>query len=127
MKYKRERDWKKILNITWLKVVKLKTKSVLSWDAIEWIKSYSIYQKMPDDTLDLIDTTTQPKFEVAITWDKIKHDYFLVKANSETSSWILYSWNLSKAVKVKTWPEIYILILISILMWSLIFFIKRKA
>ena len=117
----------KDLTITWLKVVTLKTKSVLTWDEIEWVESYSVFQKLEDDTLELIDTSTEPKFEVAITWDEVKYDYFLIKATAKTSSWILYEWDLSKAVKVKTWPEIFILLLISILIWSLIFFTKRKA
>lgn len=117
----------KDLTITWLKVVELKTKSVLSWDKIEWVDSYSIYQKMEDDTLELIDMTTENKFEIAITWDEVRNDYFLVKATAETSTWILYEWDLSKAVKVKTGPEVLILFLISLLVGWAMFLSKRRA
>jgi len=117
----------KNLTITWLKVVELKTKSVLSWNPITWVKSYSVYQKTPDGSLQLINTTSEPRFEVAAKANKVENYVFLVKATAQTASWILYNGDLSRAIKVKTWPEIYILLLISILMWSLIFFIKRKA
>ncbi len=117
---------RKDLTITWLKVVWLKTKSIMTWDEIKWIESYSIYQKLEDDTLELIDTTTEPKYELAITWDEVKHDYFLVKATAKTSSWILYEWDLSKAIKVQTWPEIYLLLLISLILWSSVFYFKRR-
>jgi hypothetical protein len=117
----------KNLTISWLKVVELKTKSVLSWNPIAWVKSYSIYQKTTDGNLELISTTSQPRYEVAAKANKVENYIFLVKATAETNSWILYNWDLSRAIKVKTWPEVYILLLISILMWSLIFFFKRKA
>jgi len=117
----------KDLTIIWLKVVELKTKSVLSWTPIAWVKSYSVYQKTPDGSLQLINTTSEPRFEVAAKANKVEKYVFLVKATAQTASWILYNGNLSRAIKVKTWPEVYILLLISILMWSLIFFMKRKV
>lgn len=113
------------LTITWLKVVWLKTKSILTWDAIEWVESYSVYQKLEDDTLELIDITKEAIFKVDITWDEVKYDYFLVKATAKTASWILYEWDLSKAIKIKTGPEIFILLLISIIIGWLFFWRKR--
>jgi len=120
-------EQKKDLTIKWLKVVELKTKSVLSWTPIKWVKSYSVYQKMPDNSLELINTTTKPQFEVAANVNEVQNYTFLVKATSETSSWIIYSGDLSRAIKVKTWPAEYILLLLLAMILSFLVIRSKKA
>jgi len=118
----------KDLSIKWLKVVELKTKSVLSWDPIPWVKSYSIYQRMPDNSLEFINNTTQPNFEVASTSNEIQNYTFLVKATTQTASWILHSWDLSRAIQVKTWPAEYmLLLLLAMILWFTIVKSSKRA
>lgn len=119
-------DDKKELKITGLKLVELKTRSILTWDNVEWAESYNVYKKIENWDLELIENVETPKFEVEITWDEIKYDYFAVKAVSKTASWEVYEWNLSDATKVKTWPEMIILLLISLLIGWLLFVSKQK-
>lgn len=114
------------LKITWLKLVELKTKSILTWDEIEDVESYNVYKKVSEWELELIENVETPRFEVEIVWDDIKYDYFAVKAVAKTASWELYEWSLSEATKVKTGPEILILILISLFIWWFMF-IRKKA
>lgn len=116
----------KELKITWLKVIELKSKSVLSWDEVKWAESYNVYKKLENEELELIENVLEPKFEVEIKWDEIKYDYFAVKAIWKTSSWEIYEWNLSDATKVKTWPELIILLLLSLLIWAIFIFLRQK-
>lgn len=123
-------DWLNSMKISWLKVVTLKTKSVLTWNKVEKAKWYKIYKKVWNK-YEYIDSVKNPKFEIEITWDKIKYDYFKVKAiwekiNNETWKKENYEWDLSEATKIKTWPEIIILLLISLMFWFWIFIFKRK-
>ena len=114
------------LLITWLKLVELKSKSILSWDKLEKAESYNIYKKVADDKFELIENVDTNKFEVEIIWDEMKYDYFAVKAVWKKSSWETYEWNLSDATKIQTWPELLILLILSILVWSFIFISKSK-
>lgn len=117
---------KKDLKVTWLKLVELKTKSILTWDKVDWAKSYNVYKKMEDGNLEMIVNVTEPKFEIEITWDEVKYDYFAVKALAETGSWEIYEWDLSEATKIKTGPEMIILLLISIFAAWLYLVSKQK-
>lgn len=119
-------DWKKELKITGLKLVELKTKSILTWDKLEEAESYNIYKKINKWELELVDNVSDSIFEVEIVWDEIKYDYFAVKAIAKTLSWEIYEWSLSDATKVKTWPELLILILLSLFIWWFILIIKQK-
>jgi len=121
-----EKEDKKDLKITWLKLVELKTKSILTWDKLEEAKSYNVYKKYEDWKLELIVNVTEPKFEIEITWDEVKYDYFAVKALAETGSWEIYEWDLSEATKIKTGPEMIILLLISIFAAWLYLVSKQK-
>lgn len=117
---------KKDLKITWLKLVELKTKSILTWDSVDWAKSYNVYKKLEDENLELIVNVVEPKFEIEITWDEVKYDYFAVKALAETGSWEIYEWDLSEATKIKTGPEMLILLLVSLFSAWLYLVSKQK-
>jgi len=116
------------LKIKWLKLVKLKNKSILNWDKIEKAESYDIYKKNDLGEFDFIKNVKIPKFEIEITWDKIKHNFFAVKAIAIWCDWEgIVSWDLSKATKIQTWPAETILIMILALILSFGFIlIKRR-
>jgi len=120
------KEVKKDLTIKWIKVIELKSKSILSWDKIEWVDWYNIYKKVNENDYEFITKVTEPKFEIDFDSEEVKFDYFAIKAISKTSTWTLYEWNLSDATKVKTWPEVIILLLVSLLIWWLLFFTKSK-
>jgi hypothetical protein len=114
------------LTISWLKLVELKTRSILTWDKVKWAKSYNVYKKLSDWELELIENVEEEKFEVAITWDEITYEYFAVKALAETLEWEVYEWDLSEATKVKTWPELVLLLIISLFASGLYVASKQK-
>ena len=116
------------LTINWLKLVELKTRSILTWDKVEWAKSYNVYKKLNDWELELIQNVEEEKFEIAITWDEIVYEYFAVKALAETQEWEIYEWDLSQATKIKTWPELILLLIISLLVsWLYVASKQKKA
>lgn len=119
---------KKELKVTWLKLVELKSKSILTWDPIEWVEWYKIYKKAEWWNLELITEVKEPKFEIAFSGSEIKYEYFAVKPIWKTASWELYEWDLSEATKIQTWPEIFLLIIFSLFIWGLLIISrKRKA
>ncbi len=119
-----------------LKIVQLKTKSVLTWDKLDDAIKYEIYKKISNGKLEKIDTVTESKYEIAITWEEVKYEYFAVKAiwkkefvdSQDTTKKIEKEivWDLSDAVKIQTWPKEIIIVLIALLLWFWIFFIWRK-
>jgi hypothetical protein len=120
----------KDLKIKWLKLVELKSKSVLTWDELKDAKSYNVYKKLEDWNLEFIENVVEPKFEVLIDMEaeKIKYEYFAVKAVAEDEEWEFYEWDLSEATKIQTWPEIIVLLLFSLLIWWLMLvFFRRKT
>jgi len=114
------------LKITWLKLVTLKTKSILTWDKIIKAEWYNIYKKNTSWNLELVTTTKEPRFEIEATWKEVKFEDFAIKAFTKTASWEIIEWDLSEATKIQTWPEIIILFLVSLLigMWFILY--KRK-
>lgn len=109
----------KNLRITWLRLVELKTKSILTWDKVNDAYKYNVYKKLADWTLEFIVSVTQPKFEVNIDETKKQKTYanFAVKAVAKNEKSEDEEWDLSEATKIQTWPELYILFLLSILIW----------
>lgn len=119
---------KKDLTIKWLKLVELKSKSILTWNPVEWAESYNIYKKSNNWNLELITNVKTTKFEVLFWKKEVKYDYFAVKAVSKTDNWEIYEWSLSNATKVKTGPEIIILFLLSLFIgWIILIIKQRKA
>lgn len=116
------------LKINWLKVVKLKNKSVLTWDKVRTAESYDVFKKNEETwDFEFLKNVNIPKFELDITWDKIKYQYFAVKAKTKTASWELITWDLSEATKIQTWAtEIILMLLLSLILWFGFMLIKRK-
>ena len=124
-------DEEQDLTIKWLKVVELKSKSILTWNEIEWIEWYNIYKKIEDGNLteyELVWKVNEAKFEIDINLDseEIEYDYFAIRAIAKTSSWEIYEWSLSEATKVKTWPEVIILLILSLMIGWILFLTKSK-
>jgi len=116
------------LDITWLKLTKLKTKSVLSWNEVKAATSYNIYKKMADDKLELIDNTIEPRYEIEIVWDEIEYDYFAVKAMTNTGNGETVEGDYSEMTKVQTWPkEILLLLFAMILGLGFVMFHKTRT
>ena len=119
-----------LLKVTWLKLVKLKTKSILTWYENKYAESYNIYEKNKDWEFEFIKNVKEPKFEVEITWDKIKYSYFAVRAKTKwcNSEWkeTELLWDYSDATKIQTWPTLIILLFISLLLWGSFMYINRK-
>ena len=119
-------DENKEYKITWLKLVELKTKSILTWNKMDGVDSYNVYKKLESWELELIQNVKESTFEVEIKGNDIKYDYFAVKAVAKNNCWKVYEWSLSDATKVKTGPEILILLLLSLFIWWFTFIVKRK-
>ncbi len=121
-------DENKEYKVSWLKLVELKTKSILTWDKLEWVESYNVYKKLENWEFELIQNVLEPKFEVEITGDEIKYDYFAVKAVAKNDCDEKYESSLSDATKVKTGPELIILLVLSLLIgWGYVVYNKRRA
>jgi hypothetical protein len=116
------------LRIKWLKVVKLKNKSILTWNRVKKAESYDVFKKSIETwRFEFLKNVTIPKYEFEITWDKIKYQFFAVKAKAKTASWELIIWNLSEATKIQTWPtEIILMLILSLILWFGFMMIKRK-
>ncbi len=98
----------------------------MTWDEIEWVIWYNIYKKLEDWTYEFIEEVNEAKFEIEISWDEIKYDYFTIKAITLNDEWTIYEWDLSEATKIQTWPEMLILLIISMMVWLFVFITKKK-
>jgi len=115
------------LTISWIKLVKMKTKSVLSWDKLEKATSYNVYKK--DRTsweMTLIENISDSKIDINITWDIVEYDDFSVKAIFKDDVCDIESNDFSTMTKVQTWPKEIMLLVLFSLLTSLIFLVKRK-
>lgn len=121
---------KKDLKITGIKVVELRSKSIVTWDEVEWAESYNVYKKEKDQKLELIWNVSIPEFEIEFAGDKIKYDYFSIKAvgrmddGSDTGE--IYEGSLSDATKVQTGPEVLLLFILALFIWWIAFIINKK-
>lgn len=116
------------LKVRDIKVTELKTKSILTWKELSDAESYNIYKKTGDNTVTLIESVQEARYEITITGEEIKYEDFAIKAVGKTSSWETIQWNLSEMTKVKTGPEMYILMILAAMMLSgWFFFVKWKA
>ena len=116
------------LKIKWLKVVKLKNKSILTWDKVKKAESYDVFKRNKETwKFEFLKNVNIPKYEFEITWDKIKYQFFAVKAKTKTASWELIVWDLSEATKIQTWPtETILMLILSLILWFGFILIKRK-
>ncbi|MDD3646285.1 MAG: hypothetical protein PHH06_02645 [Candidatus Gracilibacteria bacterium] len=115
------------LDISGLKLVKLKNKSVLTWDKIEKADGYNVYKKVDEENAVLVETVKEPRYEVEVTGEEIKYQLFAVKAYMENGTGSTFEGNLSDATEIQTGPEMIILLILSLLLGFGFFMIKRRA
>lgn len=107
-------DLKKELEIKNIKVTKLKTKSVLTWDHNEKASSYNVYKKSAENgELIFIENVTEPKVEINIEGDKVVFEDFVIKAVLQNESCDIEG-NEAVATKVQTGSPEMILIVLSL-------------
>lgn len=119
-------DFKKELVIKNIKLVALKSKSVLSWDKLDKASSYNVYKKdRVTWEMKLVQNVTDTKFEIAIVWEKVEYDDFAVKAVFKDDVCNVESADYSNMTKVQTWPGEIAIALISLIAWGL-YLVRRK-
>lgn len=121
-------DLAKDLVIKNVKLTKMKTKSVLSWDKIDKASSYNVYKKNKTTwELELVQNVTEPRIEINISWNMVEYDDFAVKAVlSDAKCNNVESSNTSEMTKVQTGPKEIALVLIALLTWAWVLYFKRR-
>lgn len=111
-----------------LKLVKMKTKSILTWDKVENAVSYNIYKKdATNGEMKLITNVLQPRYEIEITWDQVTYEDFAIKAFGKDWDKEIESANYSEMTKVQTGPtEIFRAILAILLATGFLYFKRRR-
>jgi len=112
-----------------IKVTQLKSKSVVTWDELEGVEGYEVYKKISENENEKITDVNEARFEIEITGDEIKYDYFAIKPIVKTASGELVPSEeipYSEMTKVQTGPEMIILLLISLLVGGFMFMNKQK-
>jgi hypothetical protein len=118
----------KIYKITNLQLTKLKSKSILTWDAITEAISYNIYKQLEWNQIVLVDNVKEPRYEVNIVWNKITYDYFVVEPVVKDESWETLKWQLSEVTEIQTWPkELLLFLFLSLIIWFFVTRFKRKT
>ncbi|QFR39448.1 hypothetical protein A9Q91_04440 [Candidatus Gracilibacteria bacterium 28_42_T64] len=115
------------IKISGLKLTKLKSKSVLTWDQVSGAENYAVYKKLTSGELEFVENVVEPRFEIEITGDEIQYEYFAVKVVTKTASGELVFSDPSEITKIQTGPEILILFILSLFIGGFIFMTKRKA
>ncbi len=121
-------DFKKELEVKNISSVKLKSKSVISWDKVEKASSYNVYKKdRSGENMTLIENVTQNQYEIIIQWDTVEYDNFAVKAVFKDDVCNVESTNYSSMTKVQTGPKEMLFVLIALSLGAGVFFIRRKS
>lgn len=121
-------DLKKELVISNVKLIKMKSKSTLSWDKVEKATSYNLYKKEKNGTwMTLIQNLTENQVDINIEWDQVTYDDFAVKAVLKNESCEIEGSDFSSMTKVQTWPRELVLLIMSLLMVWVVFFLRRKT
>lgn len=119
-------DLKKELEVKNITSVKLKSKSVISWDKVEKASSYNIYKKDKTGTgMTLIENVLDNKYEIIIQGDVLDYDDFLVKAVFKDDVCDIEG-NPSDMTRVQTGPKelLFMILLISLTIW--VFLLRRR-
>lgn len=120
-------DFKKELEVKNITSVKLKSKSVISWDKVEKASSYNVYKKDRIGTgMTLIENVNQNQYEIIIQGDIVEYDDFAVKAVFKDDVCNVESADYSGMTKVQTGPKEMLFIIIALSLGAGAFFLRRK-
>lgn len=121
-------DFKKELTVNNIKAIKLKSKSIISWDKVEKASSYNVYKKdKTTGNLSLIENVNENKYEIVIEWDVVQYDDFAVKAVFKDDVCNIESTDYANMTNVQTWPKEMIFIIAILSLISGVFFFRRKT
>lgn len=120
-------DFQKELEVKNIKNIKLKSKSVISWDKVEKASSYNVYKKdRNSENMTLIENVTQNQYEIVIQGDVVEYDDFAVKAVFKDDVCNVESVNYSSMTKVQTGPKEMLFVLVALSLGAGVFFFRRK-
>ena len=115
------------IKISNLKLTKLKTKSILSWDKVNWAIWYKIFKK-EWEKFNLIENIDTNRYTIFIKEAKeITYADFAVKSICKKEWEEIESKEYSEITKIQTWPrETILFIIFAMLISGLYFIFSRK-
>lgn len=121
-------DLAKDLVIKNIKLTKMKTKSVISWDKLDKASSYNVYKKNKTSwELELVQNVVEPRIEINISWNVVEYDDFVVKAVlSDEKCNNVESANTSEMTSVQTWPKEIAILLLALILWAWVLYFKKR-
>lgn len=120
-------DFQKELEVKNIQSIKLKSKSIISWDKVDKATNYNVYKKERNGTgMTLIENVVENQYEIIIKWDVVEYDDFAVKAVFKDDVCNVESTNYSSMTKVQTGPKEMILLMILLSLWVWFFLLRRK-
>jgi hypothetical protein len=107
------------------KVVKMKSKSVITWDKLDKAAAYNVYKKnRTTGELELVEKVVEPKIEINITGDVVEYDDFVIKAVLDDGKCNVESTNSAEMTKVQTGPKEVLLLILAAILTA--FILRRK-
>lgn len=120
-------DFQTELEVRNIQSVKLKSKSVISWDKVEKATSYNVYKKdRNSENMVLIENVVENQYEIIIQWDLVEYDDFAIKAVFKDDVCNVESVNYSSMTKVQTGPKEMILLMILLSLGTGFFLLRRR-
>lgn len=123
-------ETKELWVVKWLRVTKMKDKSVITWDITEWAEEYNIYKKDKEtgERL-LIETISDNKYIVHISdSEEVIYENFSIKAVAkDTNGQTIESPEFSEMVQVQTWPAEILLLLVFSMVIGYMILRRRNA
>ncbi|MDP5039068.1 MAG: hypothetical protein NWP80_01320 [Candidatus Gracilibacteria bacterium] len=121
-------DFEKELIITNQKVVKMKSKSVISWDKLDKASGYNIYKKDKESgELVLVEQVKENKYEIEIVGDEIIYDEFAIKAVLKDDVCDIESVDYAEMTKVQTGPKEIAIFIIALTLGLALILRRKKA
>lgn len=118
-------DLAKDLVVKNTKVVKMKSKSVITWDKLDKAAAYNVYKKnRTTGELELVEKVVEPKIEINITGDVVEYDDFVIKAVLDDGKCNVESTNSAEMTKVQTGPKEVLLLILAAILTA--FILRRK-
>lgn len=119
-------DLAKDLIVTGGKVVKMKSKSIITWDKIDKAASYNVYKKNRTTwDLELVENVKDARIEINIVGNEVAYDDFVIKAVIDDGKCKVESATGGEMTQVQTGPKEIILLILAVLLTGVI--LRRKS